>query len=96
MKDMSLEEASIILNTFRAQRAFDAGYQAKLKGIARDAIPSDMGIFSGKWVEGWWAAEMDLVPVPDVLMPHPILHTMDTLPPPDVTLSEPVAEAISC
>lgn len=69
MTHISLEEGVRILNNFRSKRAYEAGYTARLEGKPQDAVPRDMHIFSGKWVEGWWAADTDLLPMPDTLSP---------------------------
>lgn len=93
MKQISLEEGVNILNAFRGQRAFDTGYKARLEGKPRDAFPLEMHIFVGKWVEGWWAADTDLLPKTDLLVPGLERRVTDVLSPPVCTVAPEVEVA---
>ena len=60
----SFEEAVALYNAFLSQRAFDEGYIAAMNGVPRDRIPETLHVFSGKWVEGWFAAVTDVAEKP--------------------------------
>ncbi len=57
---LSFEEAIAVYNTFLSQRAYGEGYAAAAAGVPRTKIPENMNVFSGKWVEGWLAATLDV------------------------------------
>jgi ribosome modulation factor len=79
MTNLSLQEGAQILHDFKAKRAFDLGYKARLEGKPKEAIPPDMHIFSAKWLEGWWSADTDMMPVPDQLLLGSIQHVRNVL-----------------
>lgn len=60
MKAASTLAASMkAFETFLSERAFQEGYAAYLAGASHTAIPERMNVFSGNWVEGWFAAAHD-------------------------------------
>lgn len=60
----TLEESMKTFETYLSERAFQEGYAAYLAGAAHTAIPERMNVFSGNWVEGWFAAADDARAVP--------------------------------
>jgi ribosome modulation factor len=58
-KEVSLEESYKIYSEYVSRRAFQEGYAAFIAKIAKSEIPSRVGIYAGKWVEGWLAASLD-------------------------------------
>lgn len=55
----NLAESMKTFETFLSERAFQEGYAAYLAGASHKAIPERMNVFSGIWVEGWFAAAHD-------------------------------------